>query len=79
MRRVEVVLDTVVAAPWQLLGDVCPLVSQALVKQENLYLFGFADGVLLDVGVQVVVPSTPERKVFVHWQTYLSRHYLPVR
>jgi hypothetical protein len=57
VRRVEVVFDAVVAAPGQLLSDVRPLVAQTLVQIENLAFFVSANGVFLNVGVQVIVPA----------------------
>jgi hypothetical protein len=57
VRRVEVVFDAVVAAPGQLLRDVRPLVAQTLVQIENLAFFVSANGVFLNVGVQVIVPA----------------------
>ena len=86
MRGVEVIFDAVVRATGQLFGDVGPLVSQFFVQIENLFLLHFVDWSLVDVRVEMVVP--PERKYLhrsaecpwgVQSESYLSRHYLPVR
>lgn len=62
MRRVEVVLDAVVAAARQLFGDLGPLVPHRLVQLEYPFFFVAADGVLLNVRVQVVVPSASKTR-----------------
>lgn len=54
---VKVVLDAVVRAARQLLGDVGPLVAELLVQAEDFMLLFAVDGVFLDVGVQMIVPS----------------------
>jgi len=55
-RRVVVVLDAVVAAARDVLRDHGPLVAEALEKTEDHAFFFVADGPLVDLGVQVVVP-----------------------
>ena len=57
MGRIEVVLDAVVRATWELFGYVSPLVPQLLVQAEDLLLLFVVDRVLLNVRVKVVVPS----------------------
>lgn len=89
--RVEVVLDTVVAAPRQLLCDFSPLVAHLLVQVKDDPLFIDTDRVLHNLRVQVVMPSITFRRggsnsLFFSLSqlakldaTYLSRHCLPVR
>lgn len=55
--RVEVVLDTVVATPRQLLCDFSPLVAHLLVQVEDDPLFIDTDRILHNLRVQVVMPS----------------------
>mmetsp|Transcript_29638 Transcript_29638/g.39410 ORF Transcript_29638/g.39410 Transcript_29638/m.39410 type:complete len:306 (+) Transcript_29638:2361-3278(+) len=57
VRRVEVIFDAVVGAAWELFSDVRPLVPQLFVQVENLLLFDFVDRRLINVGIQVIVPS----------------------
>ncbi len=78
---VKIILNAVVRAAWELLCDVRPLIAQQLVQAEYLMLLLSVDRILLDVGVQVIVPpiknsGDPSK---VQWDTYLSRHCLPVR
>ena len=51
VRRVEVVLDAVVGAAWEFLGDVCPFVAQLLVQVENLLFLLSVDRIFVDVGI----------------------------
>lgn len=53
---VKVILDTVVAAALQFFGYFCPLVSHLLMQVEDDPLFVTTDRILLNVGVQVVMP-----------------------
>lgn len=53
---VKVILDAVVAAALQLLGYFCPLVAHHLVQVEDDPLFFATDRILLNVGVQMVMP-----------------------
>lgn len=57
MCRVEVIFNTIVAASWQFFGYVRPFVAEFFVLVKNLFLFTFVDRCLIDVGVQVIVPS----------------------
>ena len=54
--RVPVVLDGVVRAPLEELGDLRPLVSEVLVLLHDDAVLLLAPRPLLDTGVQVVVP-----------------------
>lgn len=54
--RVKVVLDAVVTASWEFFRNICPLVSKLLVQVEDLLLLLLVDRVLLDVGVQMIMP-----------------------
>jgi len=56
-RGVEVVLDVVVSAAREKLRDFRPSVAVLQVQVQNLLVFFFSPPVLLDVGVQMVVPS----------------------
>ena len=60
--RVEIVLDTVVAAPRQLLCDFSPLVAHLLVQVKDDPLFIDTDRVLHNLRVQVVMPSITFRR-----------------
>ena len=51
VRRVEVVLDAVVGAAWEFLGDVGPFVTQLLVQVENLLFLLSVDRIFVDVGI----------------------------
>lgn len=53
---VKVILNAVVTATWQLLGDRCPLIAHPLVAVEDDPLFINTDRILLNVGVQMVMP-----------------------
>jgi len=57
MGRVEVVFNAVIGAAWQLLRYVRPFVAESLMKFEYFALLLLTDWVLLDVGVQVIMPS----------------------
>jgi hypothetical protein len=57
--RVEMVLDGVVGAAGQVLGDFGPLVAALAVLQEDYVLLLFRPWPLADRGVQVVVPAFP--------------------
>jgi hypothetical protein len=52
-----VVLNVVVSAPRQVLGDLRPSVAQFLMSLDDEHIFLLSPLVLLDVRVQVVVPS----------------------
>lgn len=58
MGGVEVILDAVVGAAGEFFGDVGPFVSQLLVEIENLLLLVFVNRSLIDVRIQMIVPST---------------------
>lgn len=51
------ILDGVVSASVEVLGDLGPPVAEGLVGQEEQPLLVVAPVLLLDVGVEVVVPS----------------------
>lgn len=72
-RRVELVFYVVVRPALQVLGDALPLVPVALVTLEEQPLLFVRPLRLVDLRVQVVMPSTPSN------EAYLSRHCLPVR
>ena len=55
-RGIEVVLDVVVGAARQVLGDLRPPVAVLEMKFQNSLVLLFRPSVLLDVRVQVVVP-----------------------
>ena len=57
MSRVEVIFDTIIATPWQLFSDVRPFIAKLFVQVENLFLLILIYWCLIDVGVEVVVPS----------------------
>ena len=61
MSRVEVILDAIVRAPGQVLGDISPLVPKPLVQVENLLLLILIDRCLVYVRVQVIVPPNTIR------------------
>ena len=61
MGRVEVVLNAVVRAARQLLGNVSPLVAQLLMEIKNFLFFVSIYRILIDVRVQMIVPPTPIR------------------
>lgn len=53
------VLDGVVSAAREVLGDFCPAVSQALVREEEHPFFLISPVIFADVWVEVIVPSLP--------------------
>jgi len=53
---VEIVFDAIVWAAWKFFGDVGPFVAQLFVEIENFLFFFLIDGILFDVGVQMVMP-----------------------
>lgn len=63
------VLDGVLSAAWNALGNVCPAIPQLLVNLYQQLLFVLSPSVPLDVRPQLVVPSlsallaNPPRKV----------------
>lgn len=57
--RVPVVLYRVVSAAVEVLGHLGPAVAEALVGQEEEPLLEVLPVVLLDVGVEMVVPAFP--------------------
>ena len=81
--RVEVVLDTVVATPRQLLCDFSPLVAHLLVQVKDDPLFIDTDRVLHNLRVQVVMPSIRFRRggsnsLFSSLSISKIRWYLPL-
>ena len=62
---VEIVFNAIIRSARQLFCNVGPLVAQLLVQLEDLRLLLLANRVFLDVWVQVVMPSTDQRKVSV--------------
>ena len=62
MGRVEVILDAIVRAPGKVLGDISPLVPKPLVQVKNLLLLILIDRCLVNVRVQVIVPSNSIRQ-----------------
>ena len=86
MRGIEVVLDAVVRAARKLLRNISPLVAQLFVQIKNLFLLNFVNRSLIDVRIEVIVPSEQEMPLLVSTLgrvicsvAYLSRHCLPVR
>ena len=61
MGRVEVVLDAVVRAARQLLGNVSPLVAQLLMEIKNFLFFVSIYRILIAIRVQMIVTPTPIR------------------
>jgi len=57
MRGVEVILDAIVATTGKFFGDVGPLISKLFMLVKNLLLLTLVDWRLIDVWVQVIVPS----------------------
>ena len=51
------VLDGVVCSAWDEFGDLCPLISPLLVCIVDDLIFLVRPGGLLDVGVEMVVPT----------------------
>ena len=51
------VLDRVIGSSLQIFGYLCPSVPQIFVRQEQQPLLGILPIVLLDIGVEVVVPT----------------------
>jgi hypothetical protein len=51
------ILDGIVGAAGEMFGDFGPAVSQGPVRQEEDPFFEIAPVLLLDVGIQMVVPS----------------------
>ena len=51
------VLNVVVSAPRQVFGDLRPSIAQFLMSLDDEHIFLLSPLVLLDVRVQVVVPS----------------------
>ena len=60
MRGIEVVLDAVVRAARKLLRNISPLVAQLFVQIKNLFLLNFVNRSLIDVRIEVIVPSEHE-------------------
>lgn len=54
---IVVVLDVVVGAAWQVLGDLAPSVSIRLVQLKDKSVLVLCPLDFLDIRVQVVVPS----------------------
>lgn len=54
------VLDIVVSATWEELGDLGPLIAELIVELDDLAVLLISPLVLLDVGVEVVVPPRKE-------------------
>ena len=63
--RIVVVLDVVVCAPWQILGDLRPSVTVFLVELKDKQVLLPCPFVFLDVRIQVIVPplSTQENEL----------------
>ena len=61
MRGVEVILDAIVATTGKFFGDVGPLISKLFMLVKNLLLLTLVDWRLIDVWVQVIVPSMRAR------------------
>lgn len=57
MSRVKVVLDTIVGAPRKIFCDIGPLISKPLVQVENPLFLVFVYRSLVNIRVQMVVPS----------------------
>jgi hypothetical protein len=53
------ILNRVVSATFQKFGDFCPAVAEGAVGEKEHPLFMLAPLLLLDVGVEMVVPSFP--------------------
>ena len=53
---VKVILNAVVTAAWKLFGNRCPLIAHPLMAVEDDPLFVDTDRILLNIGVQMVMP-----------------------
>ena len=71
--RIPVVLDVVVGAAGQRLGDVCPAVAEKLVVQEQEPVFVFGPRRLFDVRIEVVVPPLAALLSFAPGQVVCDR------
>ena len=56
--RVVVVLDVVICAPRQVLGDLRPPIAIDLMHRQDLLVLSWGPLHLLDIRVQMIVPST---------------------
>lgn len=68
------IFDVIVCSSWQELGDLRPTVAQLLVGFNDQVILLLRPLILLDVRVQVVVPSNKHEKVM----KYLSLHCFPI-
>ena len=57
MGGVKVVLDTIVGAPRKIFCDIGPLITKLLVQVKNPLFLVFVYRSLVDIRVQMVVPS----------------------
>jgi hypothetical protein len=71
---VKVILDAVVRATWELLGDVRPLVAEQLVQTEYLMLLLSVNRILLDVGVQMIMPPIKIQEIRAKCSGILTFH-----
>jgi hypothetical protein len=51
------IFDVVICAPRKILSDLRPAIPQLLVGINNKHIFFFSPLVLLDVRIEVIVPS----------------------
>lgn len=54
---IPVILDRVVSASLEVLGDLCPAVTESLMSEEQQPLLLITPLLLLDVGIQMIVPT----------------------
>jgi hypothetical protein len=51
------ILDVIVCSPGEILGDLGPAIAELLVGLNDKHVFILSPLVLLDIRVQVIVPS----------------------
>ena len=66
--RVEPVLDVIVCPPWQEFGDLRPFIAVLPVSRDDLQVLLVGPLILLDIRVQMIMPSLTALLADSSWQ-----------
>jgi hypothetical protein len=56
---IETIFNVIIRSSWEVFGDLGPFISKFLVRLNNGSIFLLGPLILLDVGVQMIVPPLP--------------------
>lgn len=72
--RIVVILDAIVASARDLLGNHCPLITKSFAQTKDFDLFIATDRSLVNIRVQMIVPSKKGDSLMVHVELIFAEY-----